>query len=45
MEPLILFGIILALALNFVNGLNDACTFDRNRCCNKIPLTMAGSVL
>ena len=24
MEPLILFGIILALALNFVNGLNDA---------------------
>ena len=23
-EPLILFGIILALALNFVNGLNDA---------------------
>lgn len=24
MEPLVLFGIILALALNFVNGLNDA---------------------
>jgi PiT family inorganic phosphate transporter len=24
MEPLILFGVILALALNFVNGLNDA---------------------
>jgi inorganic phosphate transporter, PiT family len=24
MEPIILFGIILALALNFVNGLNDA---------------------
>ena len=24
MEPLIVFGIILALALNFVNGLNDA---------------------
>jgi PiT family inorganic phosphate transporter len=24
LEPLILFGIILALALNFVNGLNDA---------------------
>ena len=24
MEPFILFGIILALALNFVNGLNDA---------------------
>lgn len=24
MEPVILFGIILALALNFVNGLNDA---------------------
>jgi PiT family inorganic phosphate transporter len=24
MDPLILFGIILALALNFVNGLNDA---------------------
>src|SRR5512137_2549524 len=24
MEPLILFGIILALAMNFVNGLNDA---------------------
>ncbi len=24
MEPLIIFGIILALALNFVNGLNDA---------------------
>lgn len=24
MEPLILFGIVLALALNFVNGLNDA---------------------
>ena len=23
-EPIILFGIILALALNFVNGLNDA---------------------
>jgi hypothetical protein len=23
-DPLILFGIILALALNFVNGLNDA---------------------
>ena len=24
MEPIILFGILLALALNFVNGLNDA---------------------
>jgi len=24
MEPLIIFGVILALALNFVNGLNDA---------------------
>jgi len=24
MEPIILFGIVLALALNFVNGLNDA---------------------
>jgi PiT family inorganic phosphate transporter len=24
MDPVILFGIILALALNFVNGLNDA---------------------
>jgi PiT family inorganic phosphate transporter len=24
MEPIVLFGIILALALNFVNGLNDA---------------------
>ena len=24
LDPLILFGIILALALNFVNGLNDA---------------------
>src|SRR5512138_1872363 len=24
MDPLILFGILLALALNFVNGLNDA---------------------
>jgi PiT family inorganic phosphate transporter len=24
MEPLIVFGVILALALNFVNGLNDA---------------------
>jgi PiT family inorganic phosphate transporter len=24
MEPLVLFGVILALALNFVNGLNDA---------------------
>lgn len=24
MEPLVLFGILLALALNFVNGLNDA---------------------
>ena len=24
MEPIILFGVILALALNFVNGLNDA---------------------
>jgi PiT family inorganic phosphate transporter len=24
MEPLILFGVILALALNFINGLNDA---------------------
>ena len=24
MEPFVLFGIILALALNFVNGLNDA---------------------
>jgi len=24
MEPLVLFGIVLALALNFVNGLNDA---------------------
>ncbi|OPY35946.1 MAG: Phosphate transporter family protein [Methanoregula sp. PtaU1.Bin051] len=24
MEPLILFGIVLALALNFINGLNDA---------------------
>jgi hypothetical protein len=24
MEPIILFGIILALALNFVNGLNYA---------------------
>jgi len=24
MEPMVLFGIILALALNFVNGLNDA---------------------
>lgn len=24
MEPLVLFGVVLALALNFVNGLNDA---------------------